>query len=140
MRQLQDRYETYCEIKTTSRFSGTSIHSILHKHLTDIVRIGSHTICQSLKNSLVSIGQNKCSKNTIAVSFETRLCIVTGYQSWIYAYEPEIRQQSTVLVFQAEPNPTKVARIRSTSRQMIPCFLWKNWKCRNCTTHRQLHF
>ena len=38
--------------------------------------------------------------------------IVTGDESWIYAYEPESKQQSTVWVFQDEPNPTKVARAR----------------------------
>ena len=33
--------------------------------------------------------------------------IVTGDESWIYEYEPENKQQSTVWVFQDEPNPTK---------------------------------
>ena len=36
--------------------------------------------------------------------------IVIGDESWIYAYEPESKQQSTVWVFPDEPNPTKVAR------------------------------
>ena len=31
---LQDRHVTYREIETTLGISGTSIHSILHKHLT----------------------------------------------------------------------------------------------------------
>ena len=31
---LQDRHVTYREIETTLRISGTSIHSILHEHLT----------------------------------------------------------------------------------------------------------
>ena len=31
---LQDRYVTYREILTTLGISGTSIHSILHEHLT----------------------------------------------------------------------------------------------------------
>ena len=35
--------------------------------------------------------------------------IVTSDESWIYAYEPESKQQSTVWVFQDEPNPTKYA-------------------------------
>ena len=36
MRQLilQDRHVIYCEIETTLGISGTSIHSILHEHLT----------------------------------------------------------------------------------------------------------
>jgi [histone H3]-lysine36 N-dimethyltransferase SETMAR len=48
--------------------------------------------------------------------------IYTGDESWIYAYEPKTKQQSTVWVFQNEPNPTKVIRARSTSKQMIACF------------------
>ena len=48
--------------------------------------------------------------------------IVTGDESWIYAYEPESKQQSIVWVFQDEPNPIKAARLRSTSKQTIACF------------------
>ena len=51
--------------------------------------------------------------------------IVTGDESWIYAYEPESKQQSAVWLFQNEPNPTKVVRLRSTSKQMIACFFRK---------------
>ena len=45
--------------------------------------------------------------------------IVLDDESWIYAYEPDIKQQST------EPNPTKVVREISTSKQMVACFLGK---------------
>ena len=51
--------------------------------------------------------------------------IVTGDESWIYAYEPESKPKSTVWVFQDEPNPTKVTRARSTSNQIIACFFGK---------------
>ena len=44
---LQDRHVTYCEIETTLGISGTSIHSILHKHLT-VKKICSHWIPQNL--------------------------------------------------------------------------------------------
>ena len=49
---LQDHHVTYCEIETTLGISGTSIHSILHVHITvkKFVHVGFHTICQSLKN------------------------------------------------------------------------------------------
>ena len=46
--------------------------------------------------------------------------IVTGEETWIYSYEPESKQQSTVWVFQDEP--TKVVRSRSAAKQMIACF------------------
>ena len=53
--------------------------------------------------------------------------IVTDDESWIYAYDPESKQQSIVWVFQDKSNPTKVANARSTSKQMI-------WTCSNRTT------
>ena len=48
--------------------------------------------------------------------------IVTGDESCIYLYEPENKQQATVWLLQDEPNPTKVARAQSSSKQMIACF------------------
>jgi len=48
--------------------------------------------------------------------------ICTCDESWIYSYDPETKQQSTVWVFQDEPNPTNVVRGRSTSKQMVACF------------------
>ena len=48
---------------------------------------------------------------------------MTVDESWIYAYEPESKQQSTtVWVLQDEPNLTKVARLGNTSTEMISCF------------------
>ena len=48
---LQDRHVTYREIETTLDISGSSIHSIVHEHLTvkKFLCFGSHTLCQSLK-------------------------------------------------------------------------------------------
>ena len=48
---LQVRHVTYREIETTLGIIGTNIHSILHEPLSKkkFVRVGSHTISQSLK-------------------------------------------------------------------------------------------
>ena len=51
--------------------------------------------------------------------------IQTGNELCIYAYESESKQQSTVWVFQGEPNPTKIASTRSISKQMIAGFFGK---------------
>ncbi|GBP81406.1 hypothetical protein EVAR_59408_1 [Eumeta japonica] len=45
---------------------------------------------------------------------------------WIYAYDPETKQQSTVWVFQDEPNPTKVIRVENTLKQMVALFFGIN--------------
>ena len=90
------------------------------------VRFGSHTIYQSLKKRFRTCrGRKKCSKKPIA---ELRYTSMTGDKSWSYAYEPASIQRSTVWVFQDEPNPTKVALLQSTSKQMIA------WTCRNRST------
>ena len=65
---------TYREIETTLDISGTSTHSILHEHLTvKKNNIRSHTICQSINKRLVVIVRKKCSKNTIAVLWNTSI-------------------------------------------------------------------
>ena len=51
--------------------------------------------------------------------------IVTFNVSWICAYEPETKQQSTMWVYEPEPNPTEVVYERSTSKQMVACFFGK---------------
>ena len=83
--------------------------------------VGSRIVWQSLKKRLVSIGVKKFWQSTMAVLQQK---IVTGDVSWIYAYEPETKQQSTVRVFEDEPNPTKVVREGSTSKQIIACFFF----------------
>ncbi|CAH1111860.1 unnamed protein product [Psylliodes chrysocephalus] len=51
-----------------------------------------------------------------------------GDETWKYSYEPESKQQSTVWVFNDEPNPTEIVRSRNTSKKMIACFF-------GCTGH-----
>ena len=51
--------------------------------------------------------------------------IVIGDESWICAYEPEGKYQSTIRVLPGKPHPTKVVRAPSTSIQMVACFLEK---------------
>ena len=106
---LQDSYVTYREIETTLGISGTSLHSILHEHLTVEKNLFGLDPIQFV---------NRLKKGSCLLVYD----IVTGDESWIYAYESESKHQSTVWVFQDEPNPTKDARARSTSKQMIARF------------------
>ena len=90
MRQLilQDRHVTYREIETTLGISETSIHLILHEHLT-IIKIGSRWIPHNL-----SIAQKKArvewSKEMLQKYDRGALKhvydIVKGDEWWIYAY------------------------------------------------------
>ena len=57
---LQDRHVTYRQIETTLGISDTSIHSILHEHLT-VKQICSHWISNNLQ-SLKKINQSEWQK------------------------------------------------------------------------------
>ena len=93
MRQLilQDRHVTYRDIETTLDISGTIIHSIFHEHLT------VKKICSGWISHNLSIAQKKaridCSKEMLQNydrgGSKHVYDIVTGGESWIYAYEPE---------------------------------------------------
>lgn len=124
---LQDRHVTYREIAVSLDISGTSIHSILHEHLA-VKKLCSrwipHNLAIAQKQARVNWSQEMLKKFNRGASKHV-YDIVTGDESWIYAYEPESKQQSTVWVFQGEPNPTKVVRARSTSKQMVACFFGK---------------
>ena len=114
----------YREIETTLGISGTSIHLKLHEHLTVkkiCLRWIPHNLSIAQKNARIVWLKEMLQKFDRGASTHV-YDIVTGDESWIYAYEPESKQQSTVWVFQDEKNPTKVARARSTSKQMIACF------------------
>lgn len=113
----EDRHSTYCEIEACLGISGTSIHSILHGHLHGkkiCSRWIPHNLKIAQKEALVNLCKNMMQNYDGGASkhvFE----IVTGDESWIYSYEPEHKQQSSVWVFQNEHNLTKVNRARSTS-------------------------
>ena len=102
MRQLilQDPHVTYREIETTLGISRTSIHSILHEHLT------AKKICSCWTTHNLSIAQNKARVDWAKEMLQKYdrgaskyvYDNVTGDESWTYAYEPENKQQSTVYV------------------------------------------
>ena len=55
----------------------------------------------------------------IGVTCSTKEKIVTADESWIYAYEPETKQQFTVWAFEDEPNPTKVVCKKSVRSKWL---------------------
>lgn len=124
---VQDRHVTYREIEASLGISTTSIHSILHEHLAVkkvCCRWIPHNLTIAQKKARVDWCKEMLKKFDRGASKDVYK-IVTGDESWIYAYEPETKQQSTVWVFEDEPNPTKVVRARSTSKQMVACFFGK---------------
>ncbi|GFT62367.1 hypothetical protein NPIL_589351 [Nephila pilipes] len=124
----QDRHVTYREIEASLDISMTSINKILHEHLS-VRKICSRWIPHNLTNAQKKARVDWCKEmleKYIQGTSKAVYNIYTGDESWIYAYEPETKQQSTVWVFQDEAKPTKVVRGRSTSKQMIACFFGIN--------------
>ena len=122
---LQDRHMTYRKIETALGISGTSIHSILHDHWT------VKKICSRWIDPTQFVNRSKKSRVDWSKGNAPKIrsrCLETCRDRWlmsIYACKPESKQQTTIWVFQNKQNPTKVARTRSTSKQVIACFFGK---------------
>ena len=52
--------------------------------------------------------------------------IVTDNKTFVYQYDPETKQQSSVWLFSGESPPVKFKRSRSTSKNMIADFFAKS--------------
>lgn len=122
-----DRHVTYREIEACLNISSTSVQTILHEHLGVrklCARWIPHLLTDAQKKTRVVWSRQMIKKFAGGASKDVYK-IVTGDESWIYAYEPETKNQSTVWVFQFEENPTKVTRSRSVAKQMVACFFTK---------------
>ena len=103
------------------------MHSILHKHLT-LKKICSrwipHNLSIAQKKARVDWSKQMLQKYDHGASKHV-YDIVTGDELWIYADEPKSKQQSTVWVFQDEPN-CQIARTKHF--QANDCLIFrKNW-------------
>ena len=120
---MEDLHVTYREIEATLGISSTSVYKILHEHLA-VKQICSrwipHNLTEAQKKARVNWCKGMLKKNNRGASKDVYK-ILTGDESWIYAYDPETKQQSTVWMFQSEPKPTKMI-----------AFFCENWPCRNC--------
>ena len=121
---LKDHHVIYPEIEASLGISSTRKHLILHKHLA--VKIFClcwipHYLTISQKQAYLDCCKNMAEKFDHGVSKDMNK-IAKGHETCIYAYEPETKQQSTVWGFQDEPYSTKVAGVRSTSKQRVASF------------------
>jgi len=131
-----DRHVTYHEIELRLGISMMSIHKTLHEHLGVrklCARWIPHLLTDAQKHARVDWFRKMISKYNCGAS-KAVYSIVTGDESWIYAYEPERKGQSTVWVFQSEAKPTKVVRSRSVKNQMVAWLIssekpvmWQLW-------------
>lgn len=124
---LEDRHVTYREIEAALNISGTTIQKILHEAL-GVRKLVSRWIPHLLSDEQKATRVRWCKKTLQRFNRGESnhvYDIVSGDESWIYAYDPDSKQQSTVWVFQDEPKPTKVVRSRSTVKKMVATFVAK---------------
>lgn len=120
----EHRNITVREIEGELGISLASIETILHQHLC-VRKLASRWIPH-----LLTVEQKQARMDWCQFMLEKfkggrskRVAeIVTGDETWIYSYDPETKQQSTVWVFEDEPPPTKVVRSRSVAKQMVAVF------------------
>lgn len=115
---------TVREIQEDLRISLASIEVILHQHL-NVRKVASRWIPHLLSPEQKQARVDWC--RFMLEKFQEGRSkrideIITGDETWIYSYDPETKQQSSVWVFEDEPPPTKVVRGRSTAKQMVAVF------------------
>ena len=95
---MQDRHGTYRDIEPSLGITSTSIHSILHAYLA-IKKICSRWIPHNLIIAQKKLRVNWCKEMLEKYdrgALKDVYKIVTGEELWMYAYEPETKEQSTV--------------------------------------------
>lgn len=119
-----NRNITYREIQEEVKIGSSAVNTILHKHL-GVRKLASrwipHLLSESQKQDRVDWCKFMLQKFDGGASKQVAY-IVTGDESWVYSYDPETKQQSSVWVFEDEDLPTKVIRGRSVNKKMIAVF------------------
>lgn len=125
---LEDRHITYSEIQVSLGIGRSQIQKILHEEL-GVRKLFSRWIPHLLTEEQKAQRVNWCRRTLERFHQGTSnhvWSIVSGDESWIYSYEPELKTQSQVWVFQSEPKPTKVVRSRSVAKKMVATFVAKS--------------
>lgn len=110
--RMADRLVAYCAKEANLGISMTGIISILHNYVTVKIKYSRwipHNLKKEQKDARVEWCIKMFKKYNRGDS-KAVFNIYRGDESWIYAYDPETKQQLTVWVFQNEPNVTKVTR------------------------------
>lgn len=120
----QDRRISIRQIEQTLNIGSAAAQTILHERL-GLRKLSArwipHLLTEEQKQRRVDFCKFMLDKFA-GGSSKSVSEIVTGDESWIYQYDPETKQQSTVWVFDDEDPPTKVVRSRSVGKQMVAVF------------------
>lgn len=120
----EDNRVTVRFIRASLGIGISQIQKILHSHLhvkKICARWIPHNLTPAEKEQRVKWCKKTMKRFNRGASNDVCL-IVTGDESWIYAFDPEKKEQSRQWVFENEANPTKVQRARSVNKKMIASF------------------
>ena len=120
---LEDRRQTLREIVEEMGISRGSAHSILTEDLCRR-RVTTKSITKLLnkeqqKEFRVEIAQDMLDCATNNLDFTKT--IITGDETWVYGYDPEIKFQSSQCKDPESPRPKKARQIRSNVKVMLTC-------------------
>ena len=117
---------TYAEIRDIMKISSGSLTRILHDSfgIRKRTRWVPHNLSEGQRQGRVDWCTHML-RNFDRGRSPRVWGIVTGDETWVYQYDPEMKQQSAVLVFPDENPLVKFKRNRSASKQMIACFFAK---------------
>lgn len=100
---LENRRLSIRHLVDITQISFGSIQSIL-KHSLGLTRVSSRLVPKSL-NFLEKKRRLEVSKEMLEMGDDALKCIITGDETWIYAYDPETAQQSREYRAKDEPKP-----------------------------------
>lgn len=130
VRQLieEDRRITMLQIQEHLDIRSAAAQKLVHEHLglsKRSARWVPHHLTEQQKQVRVDWCRFMLRKFNNGASKQVDM-IVTGDETWIYDYDPETKQQSSVWLFPGETPPTKVRRSRSVGKRMVAVFFRKS--------------
>lgn len=115
---------TYEEIEHMLGISAPSIFTILHEHLKlrkVSCRWVPHLLKEKEKQERVRISKEIIEKFQDGQSPHLHK-ILTGDETWVYCFEPELKQQSKQWIGEGDSRPAKVVKNRYCGKQMAVVF------------------
>ena len=125
---IEDPRITENEMKETLKISSGTLDRVLHHELfvrKRCARWVPHNLTEEQTRARFEWCQYMLKKFDGGKSRQVYE-IVTGDETFVYQYDPETKQQSSVWLFQGQAPPSKFKRARSTNKQMIAVFFAKS--------------
>ena len=102
-------------------------HGTCHKILTEDLKMRS--VASKFVPRLLSVDQKQqrldvCLdlKENVANDLSFLSNVITGDETWVYAYDPETKTQSSQWRSPGSPRPKKARQVRSNIKSMLICF------------------